>query len=481
MSTSNTTTAPHPMFPPGYIPNFAKLASWSSPTTAFLFLATTLLLSLLILRNLLFRAKSLQTRTVYVYLLLWGLFRIVAFAMRGHVLLGDNGQNEAAYQWAQVAASVGFMPLAKVLTLNVLEGTTFAYSLHTRTRHRLKILVSVSFILFVACVCGYVFDFTLNKPFGSKVADYPADLVLRELGFNGLLAITVYSLIGAVRNAVKLLKVGKMDPEVHGLDLEFVRRVNLVMYLVAGQAGLMIVKLSYITYRNWNPDEFRDEKYWYLVSITPEILYVLCFCPARVLSVFDEMDAKREKAIVLEAKKDELTRLMQIANHLSSSASSKTLFGPSAKNGWGDLNTWLSVTDRVRGSISTAVMDLSHADRAVFNGVFDTSALGGAGFASVRANLNGHTYALNLYNELGGWREDGRRESSIEFKFNFKTRGSGGAHGVEVFEAAFDEFVPYYRGRPVDNGERIDASRIVGLSLMVQSYFDQQKGPYEAV
>ncbi|ORY46416.1 CIA30-domain-containing protein [Rhizoclosmatium globosum] len=108
-----------------------------------------------------------------------------------------------------------------------------------------------------------------------------------------------------------------------------------------------------------------------------------------------------------------LQRILQVKGFL---ANPKQLFGPS---------TWDSVTDRVRGGISTATLATSY-DHATFSGLLDTSTLGGAGFASVRTNLtttdfsaysglqitfdkaDGRTYALNLYNELGGRREDGR-------------------------------------------------------------------------
>ncbi|KAJ3286867.1 hypothetical protein HDU79_006144, partial [Rhizoclosmatium sp. JEL0117] len=147
-----------------------------------------------------------------------------------------------------------------------------------------------------------------------------------------------------------------------------------------------------------------------------------------------------------------LQRILQVKGFL---ANPKQLFGPQAENFWGGPSTWDSVTDRVRGGISTATITTSY-DHATFSGLLDTSTLGGAGFASVRTNLtttdfsaysglqitfdkaDGRTYALNLYNELGGRREDGRRESSIEFKYNIQTLAS---NDIQIFEAPFDAFV----------------------------------------
>ncbi|KAJ3347749.1 hypothetical protein HDU83_001857 [Entophlyctis luteolus] len=168
--------------------------------------------------------------------------------------------------------------------------------------------------------------------------------------------------------------------------------------------------------------------------------------------------------------------------------------------GW-DLASWEPVTDRVRGGRSTAAARVdSRTGCLVFAGTLDTSALGGAGFASVRrrrpldlsafrglavrvaraaAPPAPRVYALNLVDEVNEGthdRGDGRRASSIEFKFSFDAPVDGG-----IVQASFDDFVPYYRGKPVENGPRIDTRKIVAISLMIQSYFDKQQGDYELV
>ncbi|KAJ3135982.1 hypothetical protein HK100_002113 [Physocladia obscura] len=268
------------LFPPGYIPNYALLASWNSASAAFAFMGVAIVFFVLILRNAIYFAKTLHTRAAYGYLLIWCVFRIVALAMRGNAVSGDNGQTVALYQWAQIAASIGFMPLAKVLLFNLLESTIVIFNLKASTRLRWKIEENIAFAFFVLCVCIYVFDFTLNKPFGSNAKDYTGDIVMREIGFNGLLLFTVYSFFGSIRNLYLVSRTGNVDDG-------FIPKIK--------RALLMIIKLLYITYRNWNPDELKAEKYWYGLSITPEVLYMLFFCSHRFLDVFDKIEAHETK------------------------------------------------------------------------------------------------------------------------------------------------------------------------------------------
>ncbi|KAJ3135980.1 hypothetical protein HK100_002111 [Physocladia obscura] len=201
------------LFPPGYIPNYALLAHWDSKSAAFTFMTIAFVFLLFMVRNIIYFAKSGHTRSVYAYLILWSIFRIVALALRGAAVTDDNGQTFALYQWAQISASVGFMPLAEVLIFNLLEITIIIFNLKPSTRLRWKIGASAIFAFFVLCVCIYVFDFTLNKPFGSNPKDYTGDIVLREIGFNGLLLITVYALVGSLRNLFFLGRTGNVAPE----------------------------------------------------------------------------------------------------------------------------------------------------------------------------------------------------------------------------------------------------------------------------
>ncbi|KAI8836872.1 complex I intermediate-associated protein 30-domain-containing protein [Chytriomyces cf. hyalinus JEL632] len=172
----------------------------------------------------------------------------------------------------------------------------------------------------------------------------------------------------------------------------------------------------------------------------------------------------------------------------------ETLFGGEL---WGPPSQWTPVTDAVRGGSSTAALDIMN-QTARFSGTLDTSTLGGAGFASVRRYVNfdlslfsgirvvvakadGMRYSINLKNSQQERRPDGRLESSVEFKYNFETRNSS---SQQVFDAPFTAFKPYYRGREVTDPSKmpkLDLSNIQVFSIMIQSYFDAQKGDYNIV
>ncbi|KAJ3252170.1 hypothetical protein HDU77_005285 [Chytriomyces hyalinus] len=294
-TTTTTTTIPNSplptarpklqpgQFPPGYIPNYALLAGWDSEGLAYAVMGVAAAMTLCMAWNL-YRSRSLHTRIIYAYLIFWGVLRLIAFAMRGHALTGTNGRDLDTYKWAQIIISVGFMPLAEVCAANVLAGTTLVFKLTPLSRQRLNIFVKVLFASFVLAILWYVYDFTVNKPFGSKPLDYTSDVVFREIGFNGLLAIVVYTFFAAIRNLVYAQR------KTH-IAAEFVRPVTVAMAVVLFQSSLMLLKLIYITYRNWNPDELKEEKYWYYLSILPELVFVLPFCSNYFLRVFDDIAA----------------------------------------------------------------------------------------------------------------------------------------------------------------------------------------------
>ncbi|KAJ3329061.1 hypothetical protein HDU76_008725 [Blyttiomyces sp. JEL0837] len=171
----------------------------------------------------------------------------------------------------------------------------------------------------------------------------------------------------------------------------------------------------------------------------------------------------------------------------------KDLFGGSA--GW-EIENWRTVDDRVRGGSSTSSLRLlNDGSSVVFSGNLDTSTLGGAGFASQLSipsqpfDLSGYdgivihalkgdgkTYSLNVKNTAEKRRPDDRVEASIEYKYIFNaTQDSFAAL------APFTKFNPYYRGRPVSDAPPLDPSNVYAISIMMQSYFDQQKGPFELV
>ncbi|KAJ3228349.1 hypothetical protein HDU81_006220 [Chytriomyces hyalinus] len=303
IATSTSMAAPMPtarpklqpgQFPPGYIPNYALLAGWDSEGLAYGVMGVVAAMTLCMAWNV-YRSRSLHTRIVYAYLIFWGILRLIAFAMRGHVLTGTNGRDLATYKWAQIIVSVGFMPLAEVCAANVLAGTTLVFKLTPLSRRRLNIFLKVLFLGFVLSILWYVYDFTINKPFGSKPLDYTSDVVFREIGFNGLLAIVVYTFFAAIRNLVYAQR------KTH-IAAEFVRPVTVAMAVVLFQSSLMLLKLIYITYRNWNPDELKEEKYWYSLSILPELVFVLPFCSTYFLRVFDDIAGHPTGGVIPDLK-----------------------------------------------------------------------------------------------------------------------------------------------------------------------------------
>ncbi|KAJ3141969.1 hypothetical protein HK100_004757 [Physocladia obscura] len=173
------------------------------------------------------------------------------------------------------------------------------------------------------------------------------------------------------------------------------------------------------------------------------------------------------------------------------------LFGRNTHDGWRTERDWAIVTDAVRGGSSTAKVVISPRDKTLyFSGNLDTTTLGGAGFASARFNFDAplnltgvrallitvasrddKTYALNLVDSLPETSPDGRKQSAIEYKFSFGPESSFSEKNAEIY-APISGFVPYYRGRRVENAPPLNTSNIVAISIMIQSYFDQQKGDY---
>ncbi|KAJ3223960.1 hypothetical protein HDU78_011124 [Chytriomyces hyalinus] len=60
----------------------------------------------------------------------------------------------------------------------------------------------------------------------------------------------------------------------------------------------MLLKLIYITYSNWNPDELKEEKFWYF----PELVFVLPFCSNYFLRVFDNIAAHPTLGVMSDLK-----------------------------------------------------------------------------------------------------------------------------------------------------------------------------------
>ncbi|KAJ3240830.1 hypothetical protein HDU81_002683 [Chytriomyces hyalinus] len=266
--------------------NYAKLARWSSTAAAYSFMGIAILMALAMARNLIFGAKTRHTKAVYSFLLLWCIVRTAGFALRGYILTDDHGQDLTLFKWATILGGVGFMPLAQVLALCTLEGSALAFGSTPKARKPFDRLVRLLFVVSAATLAAFVIDFTCNKPLGSNVKDYTVDLVLREIGFNGLILVALYTLLGSIRNILTVVPQGKV-PTV------FVLRFRTMNVVVCFQSVLMLIKLGFTTYRNWNPLELRDEWIWYVLGIAPEYLLVLCYMNHGLLRVYDDIELSK--------------------------------------------------------------------------------------------------------------------------------------------------------------------------------------------
>jgi len=153
---------------------------------------------------------------------------------------------------------------------------------------------------------------------------------------------------------------------------------------------------------------------------------------------------------------------------------------------------WVAVDDSVRGGISKSHLTPSiFAHTATFHGTLNTEKLNGAGFASQRTKDryaqydlsvmrgitltytqgDGRTYTLNLIDTIAAKLPDGRLESVIVYKFLFNATAT--LH--RTIHIPWTAFVPYYRGRAVEDAPSLDTTSIRTFSIMIHSLFGKQK------
>ncbi len=156
---------------------------------------------------------------------------------------------------------------------------------------------------------------------------------------------------------------------------------------------------------------------------------------------------------------------------------------------------WKTIDDRIRGGRSQNFLDLQNDNTVKFHGILDTTTLGGAGFCSQQfwfqtpidaSNYSGigihvfpepnqslKMYSINLNNKYPKDRGDGRNESQV----NYKATIVPNSNEIKILWA---DFKPNFRGKPID-APSFDYTNIIGLNLMMQSYFDQQQGKFELI
>ncbi|KAI9363481.1 complex I intermediate-associated protein 30-domain-containing protein [Zopfochytrium polystomum] len=164
-----------------------------------------------------------------------------------------------------------------------------------------------------------------------------------------------------------------------------------------------------------------------------------------------------------------------------------------------NVSRWFAVDDRVRGGASVSTLTaVDGGVAAVFQGTLNTTALGGAGFASQRSlaeagrpwNLTGYsgieivvldaddrTYAFNLMNAVGQTFPNGTVQSSVEYKYSFNKTTAAfapSASGFAVHRAPFSAFPATARGRVVPGAAPLDVAAIAAVSVMIESYFGAQ-------
>lgn len=148
-----------------------------------------------------------------------------------------------------------------------------------------------------------------------------------------------------------------------------------------------------------------------------------------------------------------------------------------------DLDAWTDSDDRVRGGKSQSHLTAS-PDGARFHGELDTTALGGAGFASQRTvgvlHLDVSTYdgmvlaiadadadkrfTMTLKDEVLPPRDDGRDRSSVSWEYDFAATPG---HDVVI---RWSDFKPTYRGRPKKDAKPLDTKDIQRVSFMMRRH-----------
>lgn len=151
-----------------------------------------------------------------------------------------------------------------------------------------------------------------------------------------------------------------------------------------------------------------------------------------------------------------------------------------------DATQWTAVDDRVRGGASQSYLLVSPPNSTGhFTGSLDIKTLGGAGFASQKTvftpaldlssyeglaveiqTANTKTYTLILKDgEDLPKRPDGRLQSTVSWEYDFALKE--GDHDVRVV-VPWAELKPTYRGRPKDDAEPLDLSKLRNLSIMMR-------------
>jgi len=198
------------------------------------------------------------------------------------------------------------------------------------------------------------------------------------------------------------------------------------------------------------------------------------------------------------------------------------LFGGSRP--WNETE-WVAQDDRLRGGASISHLNLTQAPFphgsqctiATFYGTLDSKTLGGTGFASQRtidedynwdldsyeglevvvlnppsteeyvelqsglAPLNDRVYTILLKDCIIRGEPDAGREISWQWDFKPSLRnpmsqccGKKTGPFRQEFNALWEDFKPFYRGRLVDTDKKLNTKTIKRFSIMIRSFFQEQ-------
>jgi hypothetical protein len=85
----------------------------------------------------------------------------------------------------------------------------------------------------------------------------------------------------------------------------------------------------------------------------------------------------------------------------------------------------------------------------------------------------GKRYTITVSNEIAAKRPDGRDQSTILYEYSFDPE-----HGPYRRYVKWDEFKPFYRGKPKEDAPGLDIGCIRRWSFMIRSFFDRQHGEF---
>jgi monofunctional biosynthetic peptidoglycan transglycosylase len=165
-----------------------------------------------------------------------------------------------------------------------------------------------------------------------------------------------------------------------------------------------------------------------------------------------------------------------MADSSKSSQNHLTLFDFQASS---RLDDWIIVNDGVMGGLSQSEIVLSDSNSAVFQGVVSLDNNGG--FSSTRTISR--NYGLHGYNGILIHVKGDGKKYQFRIRTNDRFDGVSYRHHFDTepnewitIRVPFDECIPVYRGRILDNVEPISPKQIQQIGFLIS---DKQEGPFK--